>query len=333
MKRVLTLLLALIGFSAFSQTGYQPYNFFKKSDSVNKVLTHAQGNTRFLPVAGKAVNSELLQGKDTVYLKTMTGINAATFQGKDTTYLKTMTNINSRYLQSVDTTYIFTKIGGGVGTNALTLLGRDTSEDLPNIATHYWSAFHPNFYDSLVVKMSGDSITLSADGSDAYLRWSDGNLNLKSKETNTNVIVGPVGGGGTGTVTIRDGSGAYLTTLTQNDGTLNIQALTSAHNIVINDDSEHSDFRVESDNNTDMLFVNGSGDKVGIGKDPSLATLDVNGSVLAQVVAISSVDTSSGTYPVGSMFMRINGSDTSMWIKIRNTGSLAARWKKVTLTP
>jgi len=52
--------------------------------------------------------------------------------------------------------------------------------------------------------------------------------------------------------------------------------------------------------------------------------------ILAPVVAVSSTDTISGTYPVGSMFVRITASDTSMWVKIRMTGVLSARWKKLT---
>jgi len=51
---------------------------------------------------------------------------------------------------------------------------------------------------------------------------------------------------------------------------------------------------------------------------------------IAPVVAVSSTDTASGTYPIGSMFVRITASDTSMWVKIRMTGVLSARWKKLT---
>jgi hypothetical protein len=59
--------------------------------------------------------------------------------------------------------------------------------------------------------------------------------------------------------------------------------------------------------------------------------------VIAPVIAITSTDTASlsgtYTYPVGSMFTRITASDTSLWLKIKLTGPIAARWKKVTLTP
>ena len=51
---------------------------------------------------------------------------------------------------------------------------------------------------------------------------------------------------------------------------------------------------------------------------------------IVPVVAITSTDTASANYPVGSMLMRITASDTSMWVKIRMTGVLSARWKKLT---
>jgi hypothetical protein len=58
---------------------------------------------------------------------------------------------------------------------------------------------------------------------------------------------------------------------------------------------------------------------------------------IAPVITITSTDTVSLNgayeYPVGSMFTRITASDTSLWIKIKLTGTIAARWKKVTLTP
>ena len=54
------------------------------------------------------------------------------------------------------------------------------------------------------------------------------------------------------------------------------------------------------------------------------------GTVTSPAVAISTTDTASASYPVGTIMMRITGSDTSMWVKIRLTGTVAARWKKLT---
>jgi hypothetical protein len=328
MKKILTMLFVLIGFSAFSQTGFSTSNAKKllgrdTSNSIKSIATRYWATITFATIGTYVAKADSNVNKG--YYPYYGGTVALA-----TKVAKSDSTANKGYYPYY----------GGTVALAAKVAKTDSSVD-KGYAAYHWAvdqlatkiSSNPTFTDTLVVLMNGDSVNTSHNGTAAYLRWTGEDMNLRSTGTNTNVIVGPVGGGGTGTVTIRDGSGAYLTTLTQNDATLNIQALTSAHNVVVNDDGLHSDFRIESDNNTDMLTVNGSGDKVGIGKDPSLATLDVNGSVLAQVVAISSVDTSSGTYPVGSMFMRINGSDTSMWIKIRNTGSLAARWKKVTLSP
>ena len=49
----------------------------------------------------------------------------------------------------------------------------------------------------------------------------------------------------------------------------------------------------------------------------------------APIFTATSTDTSSVTAAVGSIFMRISGGDTSMWVLIRKTGSKAARWKKL----
>jgi hypothetical protein len=47
--------------------------------------------------------------------------------------------------------------------------------------------------------------------------------------------------------------------------------------VVVNENSSSRDFRVESNNNANMLFVDGVTDNVGIGKSPGNATLDVAG--------------------------------------------------------
>ena len=51
--------------------------------------------------------------------------------------------------------------------------------------------------------------------------------------------------------------------------------------VVVNEGSESLvDFRVESDNNTHMLFVDGSTDKVGIGTNQPEAALDINSNTI-----------------------------------------------------
>ena len=51
--------------------------------------------------------------------------------------------------------------------------------------------------------------------------------------------------------------------------------------VVVNDPGRNVDFRVESDNNPNMLFVDASTDRVGIGTNNPNATLDVEGTVEA----------------------------------------------------
>ena len=49
----------------------------------------------------------------------------------------------------------------------------------------------------------------------------------------------------------------------------------------------------------------------------------------APIFTLTSTDTSSATAAVGSIFMRIASGDTSMWLLIRKTGGIHARWKKL----
>ena len=60
----------------------------------------------------------------------------------------------------------------------------------------------------------------------------------------------------------------------------NIQGST-APEVVVNDGSTSlMDFRVESDNNTHMIYVDGANDKVGIGTDNPAQILDINGDTI-----------------------------------------------------
>ena len=61
-----------------------------------------------------------------------------------------------------------------------------------------------------------------------------------------------------------------------------------------------------------------------------IANPTFTGTVTSPAVAISTTDTASGSYPVGTILMRITGADTSLWLKIRLDGTIAARWKKLT---
>lgn len=52
--------------------------------------------------------------------------------------------------------------------------------------------------------------------------------------------------------------------------------------------------------------------------------------VKAKAFTVTTTDTTSVGYSVGSIQMRITASDTSVWMLIRTTGSITARWKKLT---
>jgi fibronectin-binding autotransporter adhesin len=68
--------------------------------------------------------------------------------------------------------------------------------------------------------------------------------------------------------------------------------------VVVNDDSRDLDFRVESDGNANMLFVDGGNDRVGIGRVPSISNskLEVGG---ADNVSLINVEASGNTGGMG----------------------------------
>ena len=60
--------------------------------------------------------------------------------------------------------------------------------------------------------------------------------------------------------------------------------------VVVNDESSDVDFRVESNGNANMLFVDGGNDRVGIGKTPATYNLEVNGGTANTVASFESSD-------------------------------------------
>jgi hypothetical protein len=58
----------------------------------------------------------------------------------------------------------------------------------------------------------------------------------------------------------------------------------TSHGMVINEDSHDSDFRVESNNNSHMLFVDAGGDKVGINNNAPGTELDVTGGMRSDYI-------------------------------------------------
>jgi len=136
---------------------------------------------------------------------------------------------------------------------------------------------------NLTVNENGDGQYFYNDGDDVFHKWSDGTLELSSNETNTVVQIGKNGAGGSGTATLifQDDSGAYHTDLIQNDATFNIQTGDSGHNIVVNDDGEHTDFRVETDTDSYAFYVEGSTNNIGINDSTPENKLTVVGNVSA----------------------------------------------------
>jgi hypothetical protein len=71
--------------------------------------------------------------------------------------------------------------------------------------------------------------------------------------------------------------------------------------VIVNQTSESLvDFRVESDNNTHMLFVDGSVDKVGINHSAPASTLTVGGSISMRVTNINAANDPGTTYSVSA---------------------------------
>jgi hypothetical protein len=105
--------------------------------------------------------------------------------------------------------------------------------------------------------------------------------------------------------------------------------LTVNSSAVFNESSADSDFRVESDGNADMVFVDASTDRVGIGYASPTKTLDVNGevrintvtatptsllgkdgsNVVGEVTLGNSLTLSSGTLSVNNKITDINTSE------------------------
>lgn len=121
------------------------------------------------------------------------------------------------------------------------------------------------------VKRYGDTLKALLDGTDAFMKWSDGDLTLMTDEgTNTTSVV-TIKGKGTGTAELKllDGSGAdYNTVLSQFNGVLRFLPGALTTEIVFNELGADVDFRVESDTMPNAFFIDG-------------ATGDVTGQTLA----------------------------------------------------
>jgi len=93
--------------------------------------------------------------------------------------------------------------------------------------------------------------------------------------------------------------------------------------IIFNDDSNDQDFRVESNNNTHMLFVDGGTNSVGIGTSSpdSSYSLNVSGAGNERIVVDSTNNTTSGMYMRVFSNGVLQGNST---LRVNNVGSLQA---------
>ena len=115
--------------------------------------------------------------------------------------------------------------------------------------------------------------------------------------------------GATGDVTNATEDGVF-NIQTMVAGTSRSRILVNSTEVAINDASQDLDFRVESNGNANMLFVNGGDDRVGIGADPTQGnTLEIYGNSDGNVNALGLWNASdAGTNDSVSMNMYLTGS-------------------------
>jgi hypothetical protein len=133
----------------------------------------------------------------------------------------------------------------------------------------------------------------------------------------------------TGRVGIKDTTPAYDLSV---NGTLGVTGattlsapLTVNSSAVFNEGSADADFRVESDGNANMVFVDASTDRVGIGTNAPTKTLDVNGEVRINTVTAtpSSLLGKDGSNVVGELGLGTGMSIGSGILSVQAAGASA----------
>lgn len=101
---------------------------------------------------------------------------------------------------------------------------------------------------TITMTQNSDTVVISHDGTDAFMKWSDGVLNLQTDEgINFNSSIQVKGKGtGYGQVIIEDGDGGAYTYMNTNGGAFNVDG-SSVTEFVFNQAGANVDFRVESD--------------------------------------------------------------------------------------
>ena len=158
---------------------------------------------------------------------------------------------------------------GGTVTGNFTVGGTLTAQEI-----------HTEFTSASIVFTSG-STTFGDTADDVHERT--GSLNISGSLTLND-----------GTLTVTDDLSVDGTTNLDNtdiDGTLTVDG----GNIVFNEDSADQDFRVESNGNTHMLFVDGGNNRVGVGTSTPAKLFHVEGSTGGDFLArIKNIDSSNG---------------------------------------
>jgi hypothetical protein len=109
---------------------------------------------------------------------------------------------------------------------------------------------------------------------------------LSQLDTNFTTLADAVNGISDGSETLANASVTVLTA-----GTANVTTLNTSGQVVFNDAGADVDFRVEGDSDANLLFVDASTDRVGIGTSSPSYKLDVNGASRAMTSVFSGGNT------------------------------------------
>ena len=156
---------------------------------------------------------------------------------------------------------------------------------------------------------SGSFITDAGTG-DLHIR-TDTNLNIQNAAGSESKAVFATDGA----VTLyHDNSAKIATSAAGIDvtGTVTSDGASLDGAVVINESSNDVDFRVESNNNANMLFVDASADKIGVGTNAPDESIHCTGAIMSTGVATTAVASSSTLdFTSGNMRLITRGADTS----------------------
>ncbi len=115
--------------------------------------------------------------------------------------------------------------------------------------------------------------------------------------------------------------------------------ITASGQTVFNEQSRDVDFRIESDGDANMFFVDGSANRIGIGTNAPKATLDIVGTLSGRHLIVSNRATFSGSVVLGdstsdivTVEARFSGSLIPVTTNLYDLGSDALRWRDLYLS-